>query len=177
MAAIRYLLRAILAPAIGALLIIGMTAAATEPPASEAAALSTVNVPEPVALDAETKCLALAVYWEGRAESRTGQLAIAHTVLNRTRHGEFPDTICGVVAQTTDSGKSCQFSWWCDGKQDMPDNDEMWEASVKAAREARDGSAKDPTGGALFFHSARIDPKWGGKRKRLARIGNHIFYR
>lgn len=156
-------------------------AMAAEPPkpaaAEDAASLATVAVPKAQELDAETRCLALAVYWEGRAEKREGQLAIAHTVLNRVGHDEFPDTVCGVVAQTSDSGKSCQFSWWCDGKHDTPESDEQWRASVDAAQDARAGRTKDPTRGALFFHSARIDPKWGGKRKRLSRIGDHVFYR
>lgn len=179
--AVRQILRILLNPAAGGLLLLSVAAAGTEAPRElpegDAATLATVSVPKPAALDAETKCLALAVYWEGRAEPREGQLAIAHTVLNRVRHGEFPDTICGVVAQRTESGKSCQFSWWCDGKQDMPENEEAWETSVKVAHDARDGGAKDPTSGALFFHSTKVNPNWGGKRKRIARIGNHIFYR
>ena len=155
-----------------------MAADSSKPsPPGEAGTLATVAVPKSRDLDAETKCLALAVYWEGRAEKRQGQQAIAHTVLNRVGHGEFPDTICGVVAQKSGSGKSCQFSWWCDGKQDTPASDEQWEASVEVARDAKEGRSNDPTKGALFFHSAKINPNWGGKRQRLARIGDHIFYR
>lgn len=175
----RHLLTAILGPICGLLAVTGMAAASepAKPPAGDASTLATVNVPRPQELDAETKCLALAVYWEGRAEKREGQRAIAHTVLNRVGHDEFPDTVCGVVAQKSESGKSCQFSWWCDGKQDTPSSDEQWEASVDVARDAKEGRTKDPTNGALFFHSAKINPKWDGKRKRLARIGDHVFYR
>src|SRR3546814_16585592 len=57
-------------------------------------------------IDAETKCLALTVYWEGKTESRKGQLAIAHTVLNRMRSRDFPGTICGVVSQQSGDGRS-----------------------------------------------------------------------
>ncbi len=171
----------ILGPLCGLLACAGLAVAAESPkpapPSGDAANLATVTVPEPQALDAETKCLALAVYWEGRAEKREGQRAIAHTVLNRVGHDEFPDTICGVVAQQSDSGKSCQFSWWCDGKRDTPASDEQWETAVEVARDAKAGRTKDPTHGALFFHSAKINPKWDGKRRRLARIGDHIFYR
>jgi N-acetylmuramoyl-L-alanine amidase len=161
------------APAIG----LGAEPPAKEPAAKDAATLANVEVPKPPAVDSETKCLALAVYWEGRAEPREGQLAIAHTVLNRTKHGEFPDTICGVVAQKTESGKACQFSWWCDGRQDTPEDEAAWEKAVASARDARQDAAPDPTGGALFFHSTKVDPNWDGKRKRIGRIGDHIFYR
>jgi N-acetylmuramoyl-L-alanine amidase len=165
-----------------ALLLLSGSGAAAEPPKApqieeNAAALATVTVPKPPELDAETKCLALAIYWEGRAESREGQVAIAHTVLNRVGHGEFPDSICGVVAQKSAGGKSCQFSWWCDGKQDIPESKDQWDNSVEVAREAKDRTSDDPTKGALFFHSVKVDPNWDGKRERIGRIGDHIFYR
>ena len=80
------------------------------------------------ALDPETKCLALSVYWEGKSETRKGQLAVAHTVLNRVGHPSFPDTICGVVSQQSDTGRrSCQFSWWCDGKRNLNEIKELCE--------------------------------------------------
>src|SRR3546814_2452344 len=37
--------------------------------------------------------------------SRKGQLAIAHTVLNRMRSRDFPGTICGVVSQQSEDGR------------------------------------------------------------------------
>lgn len=180
MAAAGQLLRVALIAAFG-LLAVPVPLIASEPKeeagAGNPATPAAVSVPKPPELDAETKCLALAVYWEGRAESREGQVAIAHTVLNRVGHGEFPDTICGVVAQKSASGKSCQFSWWCDGKQDVPDEKEQWDKSVEAARAAKNKTSADPTKGALFFHSVRVDPNWDGKRERIGRIGDHIFYR
>lgn len=127
----------------------------------------------------ETKCLALSVYWEGKTETREGQLAVAHTVLNRARNPKFPNTICGVVAQKPDGAKKgCQFSWWCDGKRDEPKDDQDWQEAVASARAAMKAEAADPTGGALYFHSSKIrPPAWTAKRRRLTRIGDHIFYR
>jgi N-acetylmuramoyl-L-alanine amidase len=141
--------------------------------------------PEPAkALDAETKCLALAVYWEGKTETHEGQLAVAHTVLNRTKDPKFPNTVCGVVAQKAPDSKKaggkkgCQFSWWCDGKRDEPKDDRDWQEAVQSARAALAGDAADPTKGALYFHSAKIRPPvWTKKRKNLGRIGDHVFYR
>ncbi len=135
--------------------------------------------PTTAMLDDEGKCLALAVYWEGKSETHKGRLAVAHTVLNRVRHPEFPDTICGVVSQQSGTGRrSCQFSWWCDGKRDEPRDDDGWQDAVSSARDAMVAGAKDPTQGALYFHSAKIKaPKWAKSRKRLTRIGGHIFYR
>ncbi len=161
------------------LLVSGLVApglAAQETPAQVPVA-STATTPA-ATLDAETKCLALSVYWESKTETRQGQLAVAHTVLNRTKHPKFPNTICGVVAQKPDGKKKgCQFSWWCDGKRDEPKDDHDWQEAVDVAKAATK-DAGDPTGGALYFHSSKIKPPvWAAKRKRLARIGDHIFYR
>lgn len=162
------------------LLVSGLLApglAAQETPA-EVPVASTATTPA-AALDAETKCLALSVYWESKTETRQGQLAVAHTVLNRTKHPKFPNTICGVVAQKPDGKKKgCQFSWWCDGKRDEPKADKDWQDAVDSAKAAMTAEAGDPTGGALYFHSSKIKPPvWAAKRKRLGRIDDHIFYR
>ena len=154
----------------------GSALAAQETPAQVPVA-ATGSTPA-AALDAETKCLALSVYWEGKTETREGQLAVAHTVLNRTKNPKFPNTICDVVAQKPEGRKKgCQFSWWCDGKRDEPKDDKDWQDAVDVAKAAMK-NAGDPTGGALYFHSSKIKPPvWAAKRKRLARIGDHIFYR
>lgn len=129
-------------------------------------------------LDPQTKCLALSVYWEGRSESEMGRAAIAHTVLNRSRSSQFPKGICSVVTEGDNDGKKgCQFAWWCDGKSDEPKNHSQWTAAVQTARQAMDGKIADPTGGALYFHGDRDNPKWAKQRQRLTRIGNHVFYR
>ncbi len=49
--------------------------------------------------DAETECLARAVYWESKGEPLAGQLTVAEVIINRARSGRFASTICGVVRQ------------------------------------------------------------------------------
>lgn len=146
-------------------------------PAAPQSAAKVPVPPAPASLDAGTKCLALAVYWEGRSDNREGQLAVAYTVLNRVKSGKFPDTICGVVSQTAANGTGCQFSWWCDGKGDEPRNPKAWKEAVDIARTAEANPAKDPTQGALFFYSGDDPPDWAAGKTRIARIGGHIFFR
>jgi spore germination cell wall hydrolase CwlJ-like protein len=134
------------------------------------------DIPAAGAADAETRCLALTVYWESKSESRKGQLAIAHTVLNRVRSRHFPDTVCGVVAQQSDDGRTCQFAWWCDGKRDAPADTAAWRTALAVARQALAGGA-DPSHHALYFHGAGTRPDWTRRKTRTVRIGNHIFYR
>jgi N-acetylmuramoyl-L-alanine amidase len=163
-----------------ALLVLVLAASLLSTAAIAQGSAAQVAVAEPAKpLGAESKCLALAVYWEGKTETREGQLAVAHTVLNRKKNPKFPKTICGVVSQKAAGGKKgCQFSWWCDGKRDEPTEDENWKEAVESTRLAMQAGAKDPTNGALYFHSAKIKPPaWAKKRKALGRIGDHIFYR
>ena len=118
----------------------------------------------------ELACLAEAVYFEARGTGAAGETAVAHVVLNRAGAPEFPDTVCGVVAQ------GCQFSYRCDGRPDALSDPRQRTRAFRAAEAALDGAA-DPTHGALFFHSASASPGWFASRKRLATIGGNVFYR
>ena len=122
-------------------------------------------------------CLALAVYWEAGGEEREGMAAVASVVLNRRAHPEFPATVCAVVRQGgADPG--CQFRFWCDGRSDTPRNAAVWARAREVAAEALADLVPDPTGGALFFHAARLgEPPWRIPRERTVRIGRHVYYR
>ncbi len=125
-------------------------------------------------LQDEQQCLALALYWEARGESRQGMVAVGWTILNRTDSEHFPATPCAVVYQGSERSP-CQFSWWCDGKSDRPTHEELWASSLNLADELLTARPSDPTHGALFFHNTSIQTPW--RRKKTTRIGNHIFYR
>lgn len=124
----------------------------------------------------DAECLGLAMYWEARGEGYRGMLAVGSVVLNRVGSKGFPDDVCGVVF---DGGENppCQFSWWCDGKSDRPTNKTHWQATLALAEKLLNRGVKDPTHGALFFHSKSVHSAWHQKRNRTTRIGNHIFYR
>jgi N-acetylmuramoyl-L-alanine amidase len=121
-------------------------------------------------------CLALALYHEARAEGRAGMEAVASVVLNRVAHSAFPDDVCSVV---TEGGTAppCQFSWWCDGRSLRPGEPRAWQQALAIAADALAAPPRDRTGGALFFHSARIATPWRVERARTVQIGGHVFYR
>jgi spore germination cell wall hydrolase CwlJ-like protein len=126
--------------------------------------------PMPETMDEELRCLAGTVYFESRSESLTGQLAVAHVVINRAESGRFPSTLCGVVYQKS------QFSFVRGGQ--MPainTSHRQWRNAVAIAQIARDGGWQNAAPGALFFHASRVSPGWN--RPRVAQIDNHIFYR
>src|SRR5688500_404109 len=44
--------------------------------------------------DSELNCLAVGVYYEAKSEQLAGQLAVADVIINRTKSGRFPKSIC-----------------------------------------------------------------------------------
>ena len=66
-----------------------------------------IPVKQIVTTPTQVKCMAEAIYFEGRNQSDTGEKAIAHVIVNRVTSGVFPKTICGVVHD------GCQFSYSC----------------------------------------------------------------
>ena len=136
-------------------------------------------------LDAALICLATAVYFESRGEPFVGQSAVAHVVLNRVDDTRFPDDICSVVKQgPTYSWKPefpirnmCQFSYYCDGKSDMPTEEDAWQTAVLAAFGAMTERTYDPTDGATHYHADYVQPEWAEVKYRTVRINDHIFYK
>lgn len=128
----------------------------------------------PVPSRQEERCLALTLYWEARGEGRSGMVAVGWTVLNRMHSTRFPSTVCGVVLQGGET-PPCQFSWWCDGKSDWPRDRRSWQSAQRIAAELLTNPPRDPTHGAVFYHSTGIRSPW--RRVRTARIGGLVFYR
>jgi spore germination cell wall hydrolase CwlJ-like protein len=141
-------------------------------PAVNAATLTQLVARQPQGeeVSSEINCLAGAVYFEARNETLDGQLAVARVVVARSRSGRFPDSYCGVVYQPS------QFSFIHGGTMPVINHASAgWHRALAIAEIAHDGSWQSPVEGAMFFHSARISPRW--HRQRVARIDNHVFYR
>ena len=139
----------------------------------------------PYGLTNDYHCLASNIYWEARNQSLSGKVAVGQVVLNRVDSERFPDTICNVVTQTKfyPSGRidlhDCQFSWYCDGKSDVPLEKEMsiYEESFELAVELVEKRPMDFTEGATHYHSTKVNPYWADSLERITRIDDHIFYR
>ena len=120
--------------------------------------------------DDEQTCLAASVYFEAKGEPLAGQLAVAETVMNRAASGRFPTSICGVVRQPG------QFSFVRGGQLPSVSRDgKAWRQAVAIARIAQQAMWSDVAPNALYFHASRVSPRWGARR--VAQLGNHIFYR
>lgn len=122
------------------------------------------------ARDEQAQCLASAVYWESKGEPLVGQRAVAEVIINSARSGRFASTLCGVITQRS------QFSFVRAGRIPTPPRTAAaWRTAVAIAHIALDDRADSPVSTALFFHANYVSP--GCRLRRLASVGNHLFYR
>lgn len=145
----------------------------------------------------ELYCLAMNIYHESRSDNLAGQAAVADVVLNRVNDKRYPSTICEVVKQgpVRESWKTrqtpdptdavfhpvrhrCQFSWWCDGKDDVPHQPMAWRKAQEIAYHIVNGDLfRGITEGSTHYHATYVDPKWNRSMLEMGRIGEHIFYK
>jgi len=119
----------------------------------------------------ERECLAVGIYFESKSEPLAGQLAVGEVIANRANsNGRFPSTYCGVLFQRS------QFSF-IRGRSlpSVPRASKQWQTAVAIAKIVDQDLKDSVVGNALFFHAKRVSPGW--RLKRVASVGNHIFYR
>lgn len=142
---------------------------------------------DPIYEEREIECLALNSYFESRNQSLAGQIAVAQVVLNRVRAKNYPDTICEVIQQgpTYENWKGnilpvrnqCHFSWWCDGKSDIPKEKETYESILNLVKKIIKDKPIDITEGSLYYHADYVKPYWVQTLEQTVVIDNHIFYK
>ena len=119
----------------------------------------------------ELECLATGIYFESKGEPLAGQLAVGRVIANRADSGgRFPSTYCGVLFQRG------QFSF-VHGRSlpSVPSSNRQWQTAVAIAKIVDQDLQQSAVGNALFFHARYVSPGW--RLKRVASIGNHVFYR
>lgn len=127
--------------------------------------------------DAEWACLSEALYFEARGETVKGQFAVAEVIKNRVASSRFPDTYCGVIRQGTGKRFQCQFTYTCDGREEVIAEKQAYMRVSKVARAVIDGVAGNLTDGATYYHNTTVKPRWARRFTQTARIGVHVFYR
>jgi len=124
----------------------------------------------PQSVEGDLACMAGAIYFESKGEPLAGQLAVGQVIINRTRSGRFPKSICSVVTQRG------QFSFVRAGRvPQINASVPAYRKAVAVAQVALDQSWAAPVSDALYFHASRVSPNWN--RTRVAAIGRHVFYR
>ena len=119
----------------------------------------------------ELECLATGIYFEAKSEPLAGQLAVGKVIANRAASGgRFPSTYCGVLFQRG------QFSFvHGHSLPGVSHSNSQWQTAVAIAKIVDQGLQQSAVGNALFFHARYVSPGW--HLKRVAAIGNHIFFR
>jgi len=123
-------------------------------------------------------CLAQNIYFEARSQPLIEQVAVAQVVLNRVHSPHYPDTVCGVVYHNKYPNRlhMCQFSWFCDGKSDVPRSAEAWLKANQIASLVLSPNFPDLVDGATHYHADYVRPSWAATQIQVAQIGSHIFY-
>jgi len=147
----------------------------------ETAVASASSIPDMELDETEVRLLAATVWGEARSEGEDGMRAVAHVMLNRI--GErFGEDLGTVILSPK------QFSVWNRGDPNRrivqelardPSSiatDPEWAVAERIAREVLSGQSIDPTGGALFYHTRAVRPRWARVGQGRQVIGQHIFY-
>ena len=127
--------------------------------------------------NAELQCLAEALYFEARGETVKGQFAVAEVIMNRVKSAQFPGSLCSVINQGTGRKYQCQFTYTCDGNAEVIAEPRAYAQVGKVARAVLDGKAPSLTGGATYYHTTAVSPRWSRVFTRTTKIGVHMFYR
>jgi spore germination cell wall hydrolase CwlJ-like protein len=128
-----------------------------------------LSSPEPGSRELE--CLATGIYYEAKSEPLKGQLAVGQVIANRASSGgRFPSTYCGVLFQRG------QFSFvHGHSLPHVAHSGKQWQTAVAIAKIVDKDLKDSVVGNALFFHARYVSPGW--HLKRVASIGNHVFFR
>ncbi len=158
-----------------------------ERPAAEAEAEAPLPAAQIVPIEeidvVDAHWMALTMWGEARNGGEEAMRAVGHVIDNRRRartHGRYA---------TETVSAAWQFSAW--NKNDpnypammnidklRPDSEDhrMWLEAKRLAAEILSGSSADPTGGALFYHTAAVSPRWSSGLAPIRVIGGHLFFR
>lgn len=148
---------------------------------SEPAGTSIATATPTVLNEDEVRLLAATVWGEARSEGEDGMRAVAHVMVNRIGP-RFGEDLATVILSPK------QFSVWNRGDPNRrtvvnlardPSSvatDPQWLVADQVAREVLSGQSVDPTGGALFYHTRAVRPRWARVGQGRQTIGQHIFY-
>jgi N-acetylmuramoyl-L-alanine amidase len=116
------------------------------------------------------ECLARNVYFEARGEPVAGQYAVAEVTMNRKAARFFPRSVCAVVYEKR------AFSWTDSATLPEPSGEE-WLRARQVAEAVYFQRFTPVLNGALYYHADYVTPDWAKEKRRVTRIGGHIFYR
>jgi spore germination cell wall hydrolase CwlJ-like protein len=131
-----------------------------------------IEAPKVVEVESDFDCLAKNIYYEAAFEPIKGKQAIAQVTINRLNTGRWGNTICDVVYSPS------QFSWTLNKNIHKPAGKEWIESQQVAYSFLENGQRLKSIKGSIMYHADYIKtPVWASKKYRVAKIGQHIFYK
>lgn len=126
-------------------------------------------------LEKDLQCLTDNLVMEAGVEAIEGKLAVAQVTMNRVRDKRFGNDVCAVVYQHK------QFSWTTDTPKNRNNyrnmNKQQYQESYDIAKKVLIEKFEIPSlRTALFYHADYVNPKWAEDKKKIIKIGRHIFY-
>lgn len=125
-------------------------------------------------------CLTTAVYYESRSEPLQGQVAVAQVIMTRVESDEYPDTVCAVVQEGGNSRlHRCQFSYYCDGKDEVMRDLRAKDRAERVAESVLFGGVRDADLlGVTHYHAYYASPSWVRlvNMTYVCQRGRHLFY-
>jgi spore germination cell wall hydrolase CwlJ-like protein len=181
---------------------IDITPSGEHPTTSKTSWLAEAHIPQNLLSEdvdtVQVECLAQNIFFEARNQSDLGMAAVGVVTMNRVNDRRFPNSVCEVVKQgpVVESWKTkgqdvpedervfnpvrnkCQFSWYCDGKEDLPIGGRAWETAISLAEQIYyKGEYVGMLEGAEHYHADYVKPKWRLSLTKIVQIDDHIFYR
>lgn len=126
-------------------------------------------------LEKDLRCLSDNITMEAGIESIEGKLAVAQVTMNRVKSKKFGDGVCGVVYQKE------QFSWTINTPKNRNNYKNMslkqYNESYEIAKKVLIEKFEIPAlRDALYYHADYVTPRWAICKKKIIKIGRHIFY-
>lgn len=118
-------------------------------------------VPKPLPSNEDVAAMAEAIYHEANHRDKNDSWWIAHVIINRVNHREYPNSVIDVINQGVERGLlECQFTYKCDGKPEVINDKALYEKyrelAMSVISDELQGVRVDPTGGALNYHNPRF---------------------
>ena len=111
------------------------------------------------------------IYHEARSEPLIGQIVVGLVTLERLADGRWGNTIKKVVTSKK------QFSWYSDGKSDVPTEKKAWNEVKGVAILSYIVYNIWKGSGIMYYHNQTCKPYWSNVYDEVMTIGQHTFYK
>ena len=120
----------------------------------------------------ELECLATGIYFESKSEPLAGQLAVGQGHRQSRRQ---PRPLPRQLLRRAVPARPILVRPRPCVCRRRRGSSRQWQTAVAIAKIVDQDLKESAVGDALFFHARYVSPDW--RLKRVAAIGNHIFYR